>query len=377
MMGIYEELGVKKFINAAGTYTAIGATKMKEEAIKNMLEASKSYIDIADLLKSINTRIAEMTHNEGAFVCNSCSTAIYLTAAAFVADKYKKPFKYIADEDVRKCEFIGIWNQHIPYDHAIEQLGVKMNFIGYTNPQGELSKTDLQMAINENTVGIYFAPRTPKGYIGKNCLNLENVIDVSKKMNIPVLVDAAAQLPPKSNLWEFTKMGADIVTFSGGKDLAGPQASGLALGKKKYINIIEETGFPNYSAGRIMKIGREEMVALYTAVKIYMESDENERLLWCEKEVEKLKNLLSKSKIYSVERCWPNQAGQSLPRSFVRVQDNEMAERIRDMLMEFNPGVFCFTEHKNGIYINPMCMENGDTEYIAEKLMEIENSKLI
>ena len=371
-MDIYEELGVKKLINAAGTYTAVGASMMKEETLKNMTAAANSYVDVEELLKTVNQKIADITHNEGAFVCNSCSTAIYLTAAAFVADKYKRPFKYISDEDVRKCEFVGIWNQHIPYDHAIEQLGVKMKFIGYTNPQGELSERDLEMAINDNTVGIYFAPRTPLGYIGKNCMNLENAIRVSQKMKVPILVDAAAQLPPKSNLWEFTRMGADVVTFSGGKDLAGPQASGLALGKKKYMNLLAETGFPNYSAGRIMKIGREEIIALYTAVKLYMENDEEQRLLWCENEVKKLKHLLWDSKMYRVERCWPNQAGQPLPRSFVNVETNELAEKVRQMLMEFTPGVFCFTEHMSGIFINPMCLNEGDTEYIAQKLLEIE-----
>ena len=373
-MDIYEELGVKKLINAAGTYTAVGASMMKPGVLKNMTEAANSFVDVEALLKTVNRKIADMTHNEGAFVCNSCSTAIYLTAAAFVADKYGRPFKYISDEDVRKCEFVGIWNQHIPYDHAIEQLGVKMKFMGYTNPQGELSETDFEMAINENTVGIYFAPRTPKGYIGEGCMNLENAIKVSKKMNVPILVDAAAQLPPKSNLWEFTKMGADVVTFSGGKDLAGPQASGLAVGKKKYMELLSETGFPKYSAGRIMKIGREEIVALYTAIKLYMENDEEQRLNWCEGEVQKLKELLGGSKMFTVERCWPNQAGQPLPRSFVRTETNKLAEKVRKMLMEFTPGVFCFTEHHSGIYINPMCLKDGDTEYIAEKFLEIEKA---
>ena len=371
-MDIYQDLGLKKVVNCAGTYTVVGATRMSDETLQAMQSAASSFVDIETLHKTLNRKVAELTNNEAAYICNSCSTAIYLIAAAFVSKKYGKPFKYIADEDVRKCEMVGIWSQHIPYDHAISQLGVKMKFIGYTNPQSVITEEDVRMAINENTVGVYFAPRTPRGYYGEKSMNLDKFIEIAHSCGVPVLVDAAAQLPPKSNLWEFTQMGADIVTFSGGKDLAGPQASGLAVGKKEICDILEESGFPNYGPGRLMKIGREEMVALYSAVKQYMENDEEARLNWCESEVVKLRELLAGSKMYSVLRCWPNQAGQPLPRSFVEMDSNKTAELVRAKLSECNPSVFCFTENQNGIYINPMCMKEGDTEYVAQKLLEIE-----
>ena len=103
-----------------------------------------------------------------------------------------------------------------------------------------------------------------------------------------------------------------------------------------------------------------------------MENDEEARLNWCENEVVKLRELLAGSKMYSVLRCWPNQAGQPLPRSFVEMDSNKTAELVRAKLSECNPSVFCFTENQNGIYINPMCMKEGDTEYVAQKLLEIE-----
>ena len=375
-MDIYDELGVKKVINAAGTYTVVGATRMSPKTLQAISEAAGSFVKITDLQKIVHQKVAEMTHNEAAYICNSCSVAIYLAVAAFIAHKQKRPFKFIDDEVVRKSEVVALWNQHIPYDHAIEQLGAKLKFIGYTTANGGLSEEDLRMAINENTVGVYFASRTPRGYYSPRALNLEDVIRIAHEYNVPVLVDAAAQLPPKSNLWEFTQMGADVVTFSGGKDLAGPQASGLAVGRKEYLDLMSETGFPNYSAGRLMKIGREEIIGLYAAIKQYMENDEEARLNWCEEEVKKLARLLKDSRIYSVERCWPNQAGQPLPRSFVAVNapNGITADDVADRLMEFDPAVFCFTEGKPGVFINPMCLFEGDTEYIAEKLLEIERS---
>ena len=377
-MDIYDELGIKKIINAAGTYTVVGATKMSPQTLQAVCEAAGSFVKISDLQETVHRRVADLTHNEAAYICNSCSTAIYLAAAAFITHKHKRPYKFINEDIVRKSEVVAFWNQHIPYDHAIEQLGVKLKFIGYTTSQGGIGREDLCMAINENTVGIYFAPRTPRGYYAPRALNLEDVIEVAHERGVPVLVDAAAQLPPKSNLWEFTQMGADVVTFSGGKDLAGPQASGLAVGKKEYLDLMSETGFPNYSAGRLMKIGREEILGLYSAIKQYMENDEDARLEWCEEEVKKLQHLLKDSRFFHVERRWPNQAGQPLPRSFVAVNAPEgvTAEDVADRLMDFDPGIYCLTENQPGIFINPMCLSDGDTEYIAEKLLELERRLL-
>ena len=373
-MSIYNDLGVKEIINAAGTYTVVGATKMSEKTLSDIKDAASMFVSIEDLKAKVQKEIARLTHNEAAHISNSCSTALYLTCIAFLEHKYQKPFDNIDKKTIEESEFVGIWSQHIPYDRAITQVGVKMKFIGYTNPTATLTKDELRLAINDKTIGVYFAPRTPDGYVGANTLNLADVIEVAHEMGVPVLVDAAAQLPPKSNLWRFSEMGGDVVTFSGGKDLAGPQASGLALGKSKYIDIIDKLGFPNYGPGRLMKIGREEIVGLYSAIKQYMENDEEKRFAWCEEQIISLRNMLDKSLIYKVERSYPNQAGQPLPRAFVAVLDNSplAAEEIRKKLMEFEPAVFCFTEDKNGLFINPMCMKEGDVEYIAEKLLEIE-----
>ncbi len=199
-MDIYQELGLKKVINCAGTYTVVGATRMSDKTLQAMQSAASSFVDIEVLHKTLNRKVAELTNNDAAYICNSCSTAIYLTAAAFVSKKYGKPFRYISDEEVRKCEMVGIWSQHIPYDHAISQLGVKMKFIGYTNPQSVITEEDVRMAINENTVGVYFAPRTPRGYYGEKSMNLDKFIQIAHDCGVPVLVDAAAQLPTKSNL---------------------------------------------------------------------------------------------------------------------------------------------------------------------------------
>lgn len=372
-MDIYDELGVQKLINAVGTYTVVGASKMSERTLKMLCEASRWNVSIEKLQTVLADRIATMTRNEAAFLCNSCSTALYLATAAFAAKHYGRPFHTLSKQEVENCEVVALWGQHIPYDHAIEQLGVKLKFIGFPNMQAALASEALSEAINERTIFCYFAPRTTDGYYGEGCMNLSDYLRIAHQCGVPVLADGAAQLPPKSNLWRYTEMGADIACFSGGKDLAGPQASGLAVGKKEYIEQMRQVGFPNYDCGRLMKIGREEMVALYAAIEQYMEIDEEKRLAWCEDEVALLVREMKPTKHFKAERVWPNQAGQPLPRGFVEIVDRSVSASIlREKLMEGNPGVVCYSENRNGVYINPMCLEEGQMQIIADRLTAID-----
>jgi len=240
--------------------------------------------------------------------------------------------------------------------------------------QTELSAGVVRDAINSNTVMCYFAPRTPDGYYGEGCMNLSDFIAIAHSCNIPVLADGAAQLPPKHNLWRYTRdLGADMACFSGGKDLAGPQASGLLVGSSELLNIATALSFPRYGCGRIMKIGREEMVALYSAIRQYVNADENARLQWCENEVNKLVSALESCKNFSAERSWPNQAGQPLPRAFVNLQSDSITPaKLREMLLKGTPGIICYSENRPGVYINPMCLTDGEMDKIIVRFKEID-----
>lgn len=373
-MSVYEELGIPTLINALGTYTAVGGSRMSEQTLEAMCEAARSYVSMEKLLKAVNRKVAELTRNEAAFLCNSCSTAIYLATAGCVARHYGRPFGTLTQEEIAACEVLALWGQHIPYDHAIEQLGVKLRFIGYPNMEAAFDRRMMETAIQDHTVCCYFAPRTPGGYYGENCMNLELFREIAHGAGVPVLVDGAAQLPPKSNLWLFTReMGCDLACFSGGKDLAGPQASGLLVGKKEYLDTVASLGFPNYGCGRIMKIGREEIIALYTAIRQYVEADEKARLQWCENEVGKLIAALRGARHFSAERTWPNQAGQPLPRAFVALKETPLcASELRRMLEEGTPSILCYSENRPGVYVNPMCLADGEMEQIANRFLELD-----
>lgn len=373
-MSIYQELGVKTVINAVGTYTVVGATRMSATTLRDLCEAAHEFVEIETLQKAVHRKVAELTRNEAAYLCNSCSTAIYLAAAAFVEKHCSRNFNLLSHEEIAQYEVVALWGQHIPYDHAIEQLGLKLKFIGYPNLEAALAPEVLENAITDRTVFAYFAPRTPDGYYGEGCMNLADFIRICHGKGIPVLADGAAQLPPKSNLWRFTsELGADLACFSGGKDLAGPQASGLLVGRKEYIGIVSRLGFPQYGPGRLMKIGREEIVALYSAIRQYVNADEEARLQWCETEVKKLVDAMVRAQHFTAVRTWPNQAGQPLPRAFVELKNTAVtASQLRKMLAEGDPGIIAYSENRNGVYINPMCLQTGEMEKIIARFREID-----
>ncbi len=372
-MDIYQELKVQKIINAAGTYSVVGASRMTNETLQALCDASRWNVEIEKLQAAVHLRIAEMTRNESAYLCNSCSTAIYLAVAACISKHYGRPFGRISRDEIHQCEVVAMLGQRLPYHQIIEQVGAKIRYAGHPDMRTAFSSDELRPAINENTVCCFYVPRVQNGYYTEDSMNLQDFIHTAQACGMPVLVDAAAQLPPKSNLWHFTEMGADIVCFSGGKDLSGPQASGLMLGRKSYLDIVAQIGFPRQGYGRTMKIGREEIIALYCAIKQYMEIDEEERLRICERDIRNLIDCLEKSAHFRAERTWPNEAGQPLPRAFVTILDENIpAERLRSLLMRDEPGIFCYPENRHGVFINPMCLYEGEMDTIIQRLLRID-----
>ncbi len=374
MISIYKKLGVKTFINAAGTYTILGGSRMSKKTLDDMTNAAQYHVEIRELQQTIHHKIAEITNNEAAYISNGAASGIYLAIAACISLKKKKPFHYIHQEEIKKLEVITNRAHRTPYDRGILDTGVQLVEIGYPNIILPASEVELRNSITPNTVAIFHVEGGSGGWQPSGGLALESSIKIAKEFNIPIIVDAAAQLPPKENLWKFTKKGADVVLFSGGKDICGPQSSGLILGAKKIINLITDLGFPNYSIGRMMKVGREEIVGLYSAIKQYIDHDEEQRLQWCENQINILQSSLSTSKLFVIERHFPNEAGQPIPRGFVRLYDNSKitTQKLCKLLISKDPAIYVGCEGSEGIYINPMTLKDGEIQTICEQLIEIE-----
>ena len=367
---IYDRLGVQRIINAAGTYTVIGGSRMSEQTLSDIAEASRSFVEIPTLQLRAHERIAALTKNEAAYIATGGAASLYITGGAALARKYRKKVTYLSDDVIRSSEVIMFRAHRSPYDWSLQQLGVKIVDVGYPNVIGPASREDLEAAISENTCAIFYAAGGPGGWLAEGALNLADTIEIANKHDLPVIVDAAAQLPPVDNLWNFTNAGASAVIFSGGKDLRGPQASGLIVGKKEFMHYVNETGFPKYGIGRMLKVGREEIVGLTSAVEQYIKLDHVKRNAWAGGVVQTLKDRLSHLKGVTVVRSFPNEAGQPMPRAIITHSWMD-SERMIELLMVGNPGIITMKAGEHAIFINPMTLEEDEVDLVSSRLVEI------
>ena len=369
---IYKRLNITPMINAAGTYTMVGGSRMSEQTLKDMTDAARANVDIKELQTKVNQRLAKITNNEAASVCNGAASGLYLAAATCVAKKVGRPFNSLSLPEIGEYEILMFAAHRNPYDWSIRQLGVKLKEICYPNTMHVATADDLRNAINDKTAGIFFMFSNRGGWIAEGGLDFESTLKVAAEKGIPVIVDAAAQVPPVENLWRLTEMGATAVLFSGGKDLRGPQSSGLIVGKKNFLEIFTDINFFNYGIGRMLKTGREEIVGLLSAVEQYVTMDHTKRNAWVEEQIEKLIDFTKSSKIFNIVRTFPNEAGQPMARAEIHLNSSDLTlEDIANSLENGDPSIFTFVD-RGHLFINPMTLFEGETEKIIERLKIID-----
>jgi L-seryl-tRNA(Ser) seleniumtransferase len=258
----YRELGVKPLINAAGTYTRLTASLLPREVKDAMEAAASQYVDIVELQQAAGKRIASLVGCEAALVTCGAASALTLATAACVAGKDSQKIRRIPDTTGMKNEVIIQKSHRFGYDHAVRNVGVRLVEVE--------TREDLERAVNERTAMMLFLNyQDPVGQI-----QVEEFAQLGKKLNVPTLNDAAADVPPVENLSRYTKMGYDLVAFSGGKGLRGPQCSGLLLGRRDLIEAAMLNTSPNGdTVARTNKVGKEEIVGLWAAVELYTKQD--------------------------------------------------------------------------------------------------------
>jgi len=367
-MSIYDELGIRPLINASATLTRLGGSIMAPEVTQAMAEASKHFVNLDELQRAVGEKLAALTHNEAAYVSTGAAAGLVLATAAVLAGKDPQKISQLPDITGMKSEAIIHKSHRNGYDHAIRQVGVKFVEIGTDT---ETKPEDLENAINDKTAAIYWFQTAATG---RADLPLEQVIEIANRHNIPVIVDGAAQVPPVENLWKFTEMGAALAIFSGGKDLHGPQASGLVVGRKDLIEAMRVNGSPNHSIGRPMKVGKEEMVGLLTAVQLYLKRDHEARASQDEEVVAGWCGELNRLPGVHAERSFPNEAGQPLPRAKVVVDPAKAGMSRDDLVLALRngtPSIEVATGETDTIYVNPMTLSDGEDQIVLDRLLEV------
>jgi D-glucosaminate-6-phosphate ammonia-lyase len=296
-MNIYERLGVETIISGAGPKTRLSGSIMPKEVVDAMMEASRELVDIEYLQAKASEVIREATGAEAGIVTTGAASGLVLSTASCLTGLDIAKMERLPDTSGMKNEVVIGRHQRNAYDHAIRLAGVRLveaglHEVGVGVGSRTVEPWEIEAAITEKTAAIaYFArPRsTPP---------LEEVAKVAKDHDIPLIVDAAAELPPVSNLKKFIAQGASAVNFSGGKAIRGPQASGILCGKKDIImgavlqqldmdcrfelwdppaNLIDKSrlkGIPRHGIGRGFKAGKEEIVGLITALRLFANKDE-------------------------------------------------------------------------------------------------------
>ena len=372
-MNIYEKLGVKQYINAAATLTMYGGSIMPDEVIAAMIEASKSYVDLVELHKKAGDFIAKLTHNEAAFIPNGAASGLMLATAAAIAGNDPDARERLPYTDGMKNEIILSQAGRVAYDYAIKMAGGK--YVPYGDDKSGTAE-QLEAAITDKTAAIfvfYFEHRMD------NQPDFATQVKIAKAHGIPIFVDAAAQLPKKENMWRYTRDGADLAIFSGGKGLRGPQSSGLIVGRKDLIDTIREIASPNRGIGRPMKVGKEEIAGLMTAVKLFMEQDEQAAVADYERQVQYVIDEFAGYDGAEASRSFPSEAGQPMPRALVTLKPGAFkadGEGVAAQLKQCSPGVLV-AARGNDIYINPQTLLDGEIEIVAGKLREVLNANRI
>jgi L-seryl-tRNA(Ser) seleniumtransferase len=367
-ISLYRSLGVRPLINANATLTVLGGSLMPAEVQDAMAKAAQCYVDVNELQAAVGQRIAELTHNEAALVVGGCAAGLTEIAAALMVGTDPALIRRLPDTTGLKNEILIHRTHRNPYDQAVRTSGATFVEFGQ---EGGTRPEDLESAITEKTAGVFYVVAT---WLPPGELSLEDTIAIAHGRNLPVFVDAAAQLPPATNLWRFTRdLGADVAVFSGGKNLNGPQATGVVVGKKAIVDAVARNGYPNHSIGRPMKIGKENIIGCLAAVEWYLSLDHEARHGDWERQLRLLQEWLHGIRGVTAEIASPGEAGELVPWGMVLLEPGQ-ARLDRDGLIaalrDGDPRI-AVGGRPNGISIYPATLRPGEMEIIAHRLAEL------
>lgn len=361
-MDFYEKNGIIPYINAHDTYTVYGGSRMAENTLQAMKEAAASFVDLKQMQIQLGKKAAELTGNEAAYFTNGAEGALLLCASICIAEDSEYYYRKLPEIAGTKREFIVMRAQRNAYDAALAVSGADIVEIGDAD---ETLEMELEGSINEKTAGVvYFASTLYQ----RGSLPLENVIAIAKKYKVPVIVDAAAQLPPKENLKRFTEAGADMVIFSGGKTLCGPQDSGVIFGTKQWIERCIRFGAPEHGICRVSKTSREAMAGLYTALENYVLQDEEKR----ECELREILNRISEKIVKTEQEIMlkiveQGPVGQKYPRLFCYLSEKNSSEKIVSFLRKER--IYIGEDRiNNAVYISPLNLYKEEADVVADVL---------
>lgn len=390
-MSIYNHYGIRRVINGRSYSTKVGGCLMAPDVLQAMQEAAKCFVRIEDLQDAASRVIAAATGAEAGMVTCGASAALTLGVAGCIAGLDVARMNALPETRGLRNQVIIQRLHRNDYDHALRLTGAEIVEVGFkyaTFPY------ELDNVINEKTAAVFFLA----GH-GERALPLPLVTEIAHKHGIPVVVDAAAELPPPENLKRFISQGADLVAFSGGKHIQGPQSSGFLCGKRdlilsanlqqqdmdvfpetwSYRNLIDQgilVGPPHHGLGRGFKVGKEEIVGLLTALQHYLKRDFAAELKQWKERVQQIVGGLEGIKGLKASYVFPSETGRPVPAAHIHVDENVTGLNVYAVINQLQMGdpIVSVYESLAGsgiIIIFPETLTDGETEIIVRRFKEI------
>jgi L-seryl-tRNA(Ser) seleniumtransferase len=396
MTSIYHDLGLRPVINAAGTLTRLGGSLMPPEVLDAMRRAAEYCVRMEELQERAGQIIAEATGAESGYVTCGAAAGLVLGTAACVAGLDIHKMERLPDTAGMKNEVIVQRPHRNSYDHAIRAVGLKLvevGWIGHPAPH-PVAPWEIEAAINERTAAVYWPDM---GSVAGITTGLEATVEVAHRHGVPVIVDASGSLPPTANLRAFTQAGADLVSFSGGKGLRGPQASGILAGRQDLIQSVAlqhqdmdvhpstwslrakllDSGLlpgpPLQGIGRSLKVGKEEIVGLLTALRLFQVRDEAAEQAGWLRQVNTIVEALAGLPGVRAEMEGP--PSRYIPLAQVSWDESALGltgAALINALADGDPCVCVGGDGAGGqIAVNPFSLKPGDAEVVALRLRKL------
>ena len=393
-MGIYQEFGITPIINASGAVTRLGGAPMDPETLTAFAEAARASVPLEQLQASASRIIAKATATEAGLITSGAASALTLGTAAILTGYNLKRMETLPNCQDFPNQFVIARQQRNGYDHAIRASGAHLVEVGFNELAANAGVRQTETweygaTFNTNTAGVVYV------YSSKSTPDLRQVVDIAHEHHLPVLVDAAAELPPKSNLKSIAATGADLVAFSGGKAIRGPQSTGILCGKRDLIgsaalqmldmddhlefwdppaDFIDRTkfeGIPRHGIGRGFKVSKEEIIALLVALRLFISGAYDASVLTARSILEGIAKRLQDCPVQCA--IYDKEDKESLPVLEITVKETISGPTAmticRDLRYENPPIYLGHARVKEGkLLVNPLHLDKKAAEIISERI---------
>jgi len=361
----YDELGVTTVINCEGTMTMLGGSVLRPELEAVMAMAGKHFVNIPELEVAAGKRIAEMlklADGYTALVTSGAAAAMQSGLAGILTGDNEALIRQLPDLTGMKSEVIIQKSHRNPFDHQLRNTGIKLIEIE--------TRDQLRQAVNDRTAIMHFSNfANAAGQI-----KVDEWVKLAKQYNVPCMNDAAADTPPVSHLWDYTNMGYDLVTFSGGKAMRGPQCAGLLIGRKDLVGYALLNNSPHEDTlGRSQKVGKEEIIGMVKALELYLKEDHDALAREWQGRLERISKELSKVPGVSTSFFVPDIANhvphmQITWDSRVSLEPREASKLLRNSKPAI---VIGGGEGRPGLTMCSFMLQPGEDKIVAEQLSRV------